>query len=96
MRGGRIDRLASSLFLAAEQGVGGIAMRGGLRPVSPDPGDLGLEQGDPRRQLVLRIGGEVLGGQFARSIASGARTIVFIHGGAIFPRRRLAVNCALR
>ena len=69
------------LILSSEQGFGGVALRGGHQPVLLDPRDLGLEQADPRFELVLRIGAEILGGQLARGIASRARTGIVIHRG---------------
>ena len=57
-----------------------------------DAGDFGFEQGDPLLQLILRIGPEVLGGELARGVASGARTVVVFHRQAISQFWPVAVN----
>ena len=66
-------------FSVTEQGFRSLPVGGGLPVVRLHARDLGFEERDALHQLVLRIGVERLFREQARSVASGARTVVFVH-----------------
>ena len=74
-----------------EQRIGGPAMAGCLGVVRLDPGDLGFEQGDPRRQLVLGVSIEALLRQLTGGVAARARKVLVVHGSRMI-LAALAVN----
>lgn len=67
-------------------------MRGGGQAVVLDPRDLALEQMDAFRELVLRVGAEILLREQAGRVTSRSGTIVVFHCPLIVPSPRLAVN----
>lgn len=85
-----------ALVLAPEQRVGRIAMRGGGETVLLDPRDLAFEKVDACRELVLRVGPEVLARELARRVAFRPGTVLVFHCGHIVPPGVLAVNAAPR
>ena len=70
---------ASGRF-AAEQRVGGGAVRGSLVAVRLDPGDLGFEQFDAFRQFGQRIGIKAFLRQRGSGVTLWPRK-VFVHAG---------------
>ena len=85
-----------NLFLAPEQCVGRIAVRRRLVLMSGNPRDLGFEQDDAFVELGNGVGGQILGGELARGIAPGARTIVVFHALVISQFATVAVNGTAR
>ena len=67
------------LFLAPEQCLGCIAMRGSGMQMFPDTFYLCFELCNPHYKFILRIGAEIFGRQQACGIASRARTLVVNH-----------------
>ena len=83
---------APTLALSPEQGVGGVAVGGGLEAVRFNPRDFALEDYNALLQFILRIGAEILGGELARSIAFGAGAIVVFHCPSTILLVPVAVN----
>ena len=77
------------LFL---HGVGGGAVRSGTLAVAAHPSDLGFEQHDPFRQLVLRIGRQILAGEEGGGIASALGPVVVVHRASFSQARSVAVK----
>ena len=76
----------------AKQRIGCGAVRGGFVVMRFDAGNLCFKQSHAFIELVLRIWGQILGGEAARGISLDAGQIVVFHQGVTSQANPLAVN----
>ena len=74
-----MDAPAPRFTLSPEQGFGRSAVRCSLVTMGLNARDFRPEQRNAFIEFVLGIGSEILGGELARGIASGAREVAIFH-----------------